>query len=295
MRIESSELIINSDNSVFHLHLKPEQLADNVILVGDPSRVEMVASFFGKCEAKNASREFHSVTGYYKGVRFTVLSTGIGSDNIDIVMNELDALANIDFKTREIKDGKRSLRILRLGTCGALQPDIRLGTPVFSLVSIGFDGLLNWYAGRESITMADAEAAFLKHIEWERHLQIPYFVKADEGLASLFENDALAGMTISAAGFYAPQGRVLRLGLAMPDLLDKCESFRYEGYRIANFEMEGAALAGFARLMGHRAATLCCTIANRHNHDALPDYKTKVREMVEMALDRLVEEQQGGK
>ena len=288
MRIAESELIINDDGSVFHIHLRPGELADKVVLVGDPGRVDMVAGYLDDLEFRHESREFVSVTGKYKGVRVTVLSTGIGTDNIDIVMNELDALANIDFKTREIKEEKRSLRILRLGTCGALQPDIKPGTPVFSLVSIGFDGVLNWYAGRDMITMADAEAAFLKHIEWERHLQIPYFVKADEGLASLFENDTLAGMTISAAGFYAPQGRVLRLGLAMPDLLDKCESFRYEGYRIANFEMEGAALAGFARLMGHRAATLCCTIANRYNHDALPDYKTRVKEMVEMALGRLV-------
>ncbi len=287
MKIESSELIINSDNSVFHLHIRPEELADNVILVGDPSRVDMVASFFEKCEVKKSSREFFTVTGYFRGERFTVLSTGIGSDNIDIVMNELDALANVDFKTREIKEKKRSLKILRIGTCGALQPDIKLGTPLFSHISIGFDGLLNWYSGRENVVMAEAEESFKRHMRWNAHLPDPYFVKADEQMASLFEEDTIAGMTISAAGFYGPQGRILRMGIAMPDMLDLCESFRYKDYRINNFEMEGAALAGLSRHLGHRAATICCVIANRYNHDALPDYKSKVKEVVELALDRL--------
>lgn len=287
MKIAASEMIINGDNSIFHLHLKPEELADRVILVGDPSRVGMIASFFNKCEVEKSSREFHTVTGYYKGERFTVLSTGIGSDNIDIVMNELDALANVDFKSREIKERKKILTILRIGTCGALQPDIKLGTPLFSNISIGFDGVLNWYEGRERVVMAEAEELFKNHLGWDSHLPDPYFVEGDSTLAHLFERDTMAGMTISAAGFYGPQGRVVRMGLAMPHMLDLCESFRYNGYRINNFEMEGAALAGLSRHLGHKAATLCCVIANRHNHDALPDYKSKVKEVVELALERL--------
>lgn len=287
MKIAASEMIINGDDSIFHLHLKPEELADRVILVGDPSRVGMVASFFSRCEVEKSSREFYTVTGYYKGGRFTVLSTGIGSDNIDIVMNELDALANVDFKSREIKERKKSLTILRIGTCGALQPDIKLGTPLFSNISIGFDGVLNWYAGRERVVIAEAEELFKKHLKWNSHLPDPYFVEGDSTLAALFERDTIGGMTISAAGFYGPQGRVVRMGLAMPDMLDLCESFRYKGYRINNFEMEGAALAGLSHHLGHKAATLCCVIANRHNHNALPDYKGKVREVVELALERL--------
>ena len=287
MKIESSELIINSDNSVFHLHIRPEELADNVILVGDPSRVDMVASFFEKCEVKKSSREFFTVTGYFRGERFTVLSTGIGSDNIDIVMNELDALANVDFKTREIKEKKRSLKILRIGTCGALQPDIKLGTPLFSHISIGFDGLLNWYSGRENVVMAEAEESFKRHMRWNAHLPDPYFVKADEQMASLFEEDTIAGMTISAAGFYGPQGRVLRMPLAMPDMLDTFASFRYDGWRITNFEMEGSAIAGIAAHLGHNAGTVCCIIANRYLKSSDTDYKPHVRRLIELSLDRL--------
>ena len=258
MRIAESELIINGDGSVFHLHLRPEQLADNVILVGDPGRVDMVAEFLTDIEFRNASREFVSTTGRYNGKRFTILSTGIGCDNIDIVMNELDALANIDFTTREPKAQKRSLNILRIGTCGAIQKDIPLGSFVFSHVSVGCDGLLNWYADRDKIAMPGIEDAFKEHVHWAKHLPDPYFVEASRKLIDKFADCTVKGMTISASGFYGPQGRVLRIPLAMQNMLDDFESFEYEGRRITNFEMEGSAVAGLAQHLGHNAGTVCC-------------------------------------
>lgn len=289
MRIAESELIINGDGSVFHLHMRPEQLADNVILVGDPGRVDMVAEFLTDIEFRNASREFVSTTGRYNGKRFTVLSTGIGCDNIDIVMNELDALANIDFTTREIKPVKRSLNILRIGTCGAIQKDIPLGSFVFSHVSVGCDGLLNWYADRDLIAMPGIEEAFKEHAHWAKHLPDPYFVMASEKLIDKFADCTVKGMTISASGFYGPQGRILRMPLAMPDMLDDFESFEYEGRRITNFEMEGSAVAGIARHLGHNAGTVCCVIANRHIGSSNPDYKPQVRKLVELCLQKLSE------
>ena len=289
MRIAESELIINGDGSVFHLHMRPEQLADNVILVGDPGRVDMVAEFLTDIEFRNSSREFVSTTGRYNGKRFTVLSTGIGCDNIDIVMNELDALANIDFTTREPKAEKRSLNVLRIGTCGAIQKDIPLGSFVFSHVSVGCDGLLNWYADRDKIAMPGIEDAFKEHVHWAKHLPDPYFVMASQKLIDKFADCTVKGMTISASGFYGPQGRVLRMGLAMPDMLDDFESFEYEGRRITNFEMEGSAVAGIARHLGHNAGTVCCVIANRHIGSSNPDYKPQVRKLVELCLQKLSE------
>ena len=289
MRIAESELIINGDGSVFHLHMRPEQLADNVILVGDPGRVDMVAEFLTDIEFRNASREFVSTTGRYNGKRFTILSTGIGCDNIDIVMNELDALANIDFTTREIKPEKRSLNILRIGTCGAIQKDIPLGSFVFSHVSVGCDGLLNWYADRDRIAMPGIEEAFKEHVHWAKHLPDPYFVMASEKLIDKFADCTVKGMTISASGCYGPQGRILRMPLAMPDMLDDFESFEYDGRRITNFEMEGSAVAGIARHLGHNAGTVCCVIANRHIGSSNPDYKPQVRKLVELCLQKLSE------
>ena len=289
MRIAESELIINGDGSVFHLHMRPEQLADNVILVGDPGRVDMVAEFLTDIEFRNSSREFVSTTGRYNGKRFTVLSTGIGCDNIDIVMNELDALANIDFTTREPKAEKRSLNVLRIGTCGAIQKDIPLGSFVFSHVSVGCDGLLNWYADRDKIAMPGIEDAFKEHVHWAKHLPDPYFVMASQKLIDKFADCTVKGMTISASGFYGPQGRVLRMPLAMPDMLDDFESFEYEGRRITNFEMEGSAVAGIAQHLGHNAGTVCCVIANRHIGSSNPDYKPQVRKLVELCLQKLSE------
>ncbi len=271
MRIAESELIINDDGSVFHLHLKPEELADYIILVGDPGRVSMVSGYLSDIEFRRESREFVSVTGKYNGKRITVLSTGIGTDNIDIVMNELDALANVDFKTREVKPEHRTLTILRIGTTGAVQPDIPLGSYVFSHISVGCDGLLNWYADRDKYSILDMEAAFVKHVSWDRHLPDPYFVRASQKLIDRFADSTIKGVTISASGFYGPQGRVLRIPLAMANMLDDFESFRFGGYRITNFEMEGSALAGLSAHLGHDAGTVCCVIANRHIKSSNPN------------------------
>ena len=286
-KIGASELIINSDGSVFHLHLKPEELADTVILVGDPGRVELVSSFFDRVEVRRASREFVSATGTYKGTRMTVLSTGIGCDNLDIVMTELDALVNIDFSSRQVKKNLRSLRILRIGTSGAIQPDIPVGSYVFSHISVGADGLMNWYAGRDEVSYKEMEEAFVAATGWDSHLPAPYFVGASQELIDLFADVTVKGVTISAPGFYGPQGRVLRLPLAMPDMMEKFEQFRFGDYRITNFEMEGSALAGMARKLGHRGGTVCCIIANRYHKGAEPDYKQLVEKLVVLALDKL--------
>ncbi|MBR2932285.1 MAG: nucleoside phosphorylase [Rikenellaceae bacterium] len=288
--IPSSELIINDDGSIFHLHLKPEQLADTVLLVGDPGRVEMVASYFDNQECRVANREFVTITGTYKGKRMTVISTGIGTDNIDVVVTELDALANIDFATRQAKPELRQLTLVRLGTSGAIQPDIKVGTAVFSRTSVGFDGLLNYYKGRNEVCDLAIEQAFMKHTEWSELLPKPYFIDADKSLFELFRDSTMEGITISAPGFYAPQGRWVRLEPADNTLNAKIESFRFNERRITNFEMEGSALAGLAALMGHRAATVCAIIAQRVALDVETDYKDFVRQMIEMALDKLATE-----
>ena len=285
--IPASELIINEDGSIFHLHLKPEQLADIVILVGDPGRVALVASFFDSKECEVSSREFNTITGTYKGKRMTVLSTGIGTDNIDICVTELDALANIDFATRQVKEQFRQLTLVRLGTSGALQPDIKVGEAVFSRTSVGFDGLLNYYANRNEVCDLPIEQAFMKHTDWNELLPKPYFIDADASLFELFKDSTREGITISAPGFYAPQGRWVRLQPQDPNLNAKIESFEFEGRRITNFEMEGSALAGLSALMGHRAATICTIIAQRVALDACTDYKPFVKNMIANALDRL--------
>ena len=287
MRIPESELIINSDGSVFHIHIRPDQLADKVILVGDPGRVEMFRPLLEKVECEGASREFVWITGRYNSERVTVLSTGIGTDNIDIVMTELDALANVDFTTREVKPEHRTLDILRIGTCGAIQPEIPLGAFIFSHISVGCDGLLNWYDNRDQIALLDFEEAFKKHVHWDKHLPDPYFVRASDKLIAKFADCTVKGMTISASGFYGPQGRVVRQGLAMPNMLEDFETFEFDGYKITNFEMEGSALAGMSAKLGHNAGTVCCAIAHRYLQDANTDYKPRVKELVVLALDRL--------
>lgn len=285
--IPASELIINEDGTIFHLHLLPEQVADTVILVGDPGRVAMLATYFDHKEIEVSNREFKTVTGTCKGKRMTVLSTGIGIGNIDICVTELDALANIDFATRQAKAQKRQLTLLRLGTSGALQPDIAVGELVFSRTSVGFDGLLNYYKGRNEVCDLEIEKAFMKHVGWSDLLPKPYFIDADKELFALFSDVTREGITVAAPGFYAPQGRWVRLEPADAHLNDKIESFDYHGRRITNFEMEGSALAGLAALMGHRAATICTIIAQRIAQDVDTDYKPFVRRMIETALDKL--------
>jgi uridine phosphorylase len=287
-RIESSEMIINPDGTIFHLHLSPEQLCDRIILVGDPGRVDMVASFFDTKTFEVSAREFHTIGGTYKGKPIMCLSHGIGPDNIDIVMNELDALANVDFETREVKEQHRTLTLVRIGTSGALQPELILGTPVIAERSIGFDGVLNYYAGRNSVSDLDFERRFCEAVNWNPLFAAPYVVPANHDLVEqIGKDDMVRGCTISAVGFYGPQGRELRLPLANPNLNKLIEEFRYEGRPVTNYEMESAPLQGLALLLGHRAMTVCSIIANRVNTTASPNYKTAIHDLVKTVLDRI--------
>lgn len=283
-----SELIINGDSSIFHLHLKPEQLADKVLLVGDPGRVDMVASHFETRECEIESREFHTVTGTYKSKRISCVSTGIGCDNIDIVLNELDALANIDFSTRTEKPNHRALTLVRVGTCGGLQFNTPTGTYVASVKSIGFDGLLNFYAGRDEASDLDFEHEFKTQVKWNEKLGNPYVATADiELIDRIAADDMVRGVTIACGGFFGPQGRKLRLPLMDPDLNQKIEDFEYKELKITNFEMESSALAGLSSLMGHKAMTCCMVIANRRAHKAEANYKNNIDGLIVRVLDRI--------
>lgn len=286
--IPESELIINSDNSIFHLHIKPEQLADKVILVGDPGRVRTVAKYFDAVECEISSREFCTVTGTYRDKRITVVSTGIGCDNIDIVVNELDALANIDFKTRTIKEQHKTLTLVRIGTCGGLQPETPIGTFVASVKSIGFDGLLNYYAERNNVCDLELEESFKNHMSWSPLKGAPYVANADPSLIEqIAGNDMVRGITIACGGFYGPQGRQIRLKTQDPDQNVKIEKFRYNGLKVCNFEMESSALAGLASILGHRAMTCCMVIANRHTTEMNTDYKNSIDTLIEKVLNRI--------
>lgn len=283
-----SELIINPDGSIFHLHAKPEQLADKIILVGDPGRVALVASHFETKECEVESREFKTITGTYKGKRITVQSTGIGCDNIDIVVNEMDALANIDFKTRHEKETFKQLTFVRIGTCGGLQPYTPVGTFVASVKSIGFDGLLNFYAGRNNVCDLELEEAFKKHMNWSPLLSAPYVIDGDKELVDrIAGEDMVRGITIACGGFFGPQGRELRIPLADPHQNEKVENFVYGDLRITNFEMESSALAGLSALMGHKAMTCCMVIANRVAKEANANYKNSIDNLIIEVLDRI--------
>lgn len=287
---EESELIINPDGSVFHLHVRPENLADKVILVGDPGRVELVASHFDTKECNIESREFHTITGTYNGKRIMVTSTGIGCDNIDIVMNEIDALANIDFNTRTEKEKIRQLDIVRIGTCGGLQPYTPVGTFICSEKSIGFDGLLNFYEGRNAVCDLAMERALLNHLGWTGNMcaPAPYIIDADSELVErIADKDMVRGVTIACGGFFGPQGRQLRIPLTDPKQNEKIEKFEYNGLKITNFEMESSALAGLARLMGHKATTCCMVIANRVAKEANTGYKNQIDDLIRIVLNRI--------
>lgn len=287
---EESELIINPDGSVFHLHVRPEDLADKVILVGDPGRVELVASHFDTKECNIESREFHTITGTYNGKRIMVTSTGIGCDNIDIVMNEIDALANIDFSTRTEKEKIRQLDIVRIGTCGGLQPYTPVGTFICSEKSIGFDGLLNFYEGRNAVCDLAMERALLNHLGWTGNMcaPAPYIIDADSELVErIADKDMVRGVTIACGGFFGPQGRQLRIPLTDPKQNEKIEKFEYNGLKITNFEMESSALAGLARLMGHKATTCCMVIANRVAKEANTGYKNQIDDLIKIVLNRI--------
>ena len=286
--IPHSELIINDDGSIFHLHLKPENLASLVILVGDPGRVDTIASYFSQIEFTTQNREFKTVTGYYNSKRISVISTGIGTDNIDIVLNELDALVNIDLETRTIKNNHTPLDIVRVGTSGGLQTDLPVNSFVVSQKSIGFDGMLNFYAGREKYCDLDFENAFKVHTNWNPSLPTFYVADASEKLLAKFNSTPfIQGVTISAPGFYGPQGRVLRLPLAEPLLNRQIEEFRYKDFRITNFEMESSAIYGLSKMLGHEALTVCLIIANRVAHKANESYHSAMEKLIISVLERL--------
>lgn len=286
--IPASELIINEDGSAFHLHLKPEQVADRVIMVGDPARVITVASYFDTKECEVSSREFHSITGTYKGKRITVVSHGIGTDNIDIVLTELDALVNVDFATRTVKDKLTQLTLVRIGTSGSLQSDLPVGSYVAAEKSIGFDGVLYFYANSEAVRDMAFEAALIKQLDWKIEGLKPYVVSADPSLVEqIVKKDIRRGNTIAANGFYGPQGREVRLSLADSQLNSKIEQFDLDGKMITNYEMESSSLAGLSALMGHRALTVCCIIAGRVDHNMNTEYKGTITGLIETVLDRI--------
>ncbi|PKP19385.1 MAG: phosphorylase [Bacteroidetes bacterium HGW-Bacteroidetes-21] len=287
MKIEPSELIINSDGSIYHINLLPSEIADTILLVGDPGRVATVSSFFDSIEVKKQNREFYTHTGTYKGKRISVMSTGIGTDNLDIVINELDALVNIDLQKREIKDKLSSLTLIRLGTSGALQEDIPVHTFLMSETACGFDGLLNFYEKRNEVCHLDIEAAFKKHTDWNPLLTSPYFVDCCSSLSKKF-TECTPGITISSPGFYGPQGRVLRLGLVDANINDKISDFSYNGRKITNYEMECSALYGLSKLLGHHALTICTIIANRRRNEFSKGYHDRVKEMIYMTLETIV-------
>ncbi|WP_455088517.1 nucleoside phosphorylase [Porphyromonas endodontalis] len=288
--IPSSELIVNQDGSIFHLHLKPEQLADKIILCGDPDRVGMIANYFDSKECDVQNREFRTITGSYKGKRITVQSHGIGGDNIEIVASELDALANFDLEKRCVRDEFRQLTMVRIGTSGGLQPESPIGSYVASEKAIGFDGVIYFYAGTEKVRDLAYEKALTQQLDWKIEGLKPYVVSADaELLERIVGNDGriIKGSTIACNGFYAPQGRKLRLPLADENLNKKIEDFRYKGYKITNFEMESSALSGIASLLGHKAMTVCCIIAGRQNLNMNTDYKGSIDDLIQLVLERI--------
>ncbi|MCK4661587.1 MAG: nucleoside phosphorylase [Bacteroidales bacterium] len=287
-KIEDSELILNKDGSIFHLHLKPENISDTIILVGDQDRVDMISGFFNNIDFKTQNREFKTHTGTYKNKRISVISTGIGTDNIDIVVNELDAIVNIDLEKRVIKEKHTTLNYIRIGTSGALQEDIPVDTPVISKMAIGFDGLLNFYSNRNKVCNLEIEKKFKEHMNWNQNLPSPYFVDASDNLLNKIGKDMRKGLTISAPGFYGPQGRVLRLPLQDSEINNKIINFRYNSDKITNYEMESSAIFGLSKLLNHNAVTVCNIIANRLRKEYSKDYKKAVKNLVGIILDRIV-------
>ena len=287
-KIGESELILNPNGSVYHINLLPENIANDIIIVGDPGRVERISRHFDKIEFKIQNREFITHTGSYKGKRVTVLATGIGTDNIDIVINELDALVNIDLKNRVIKDTHTTLNIVRLGTSGALQPDIPVDSAVMSSHGMGLDGMMDYYKVDEGVFDDGMSEAFIKHSGWLEKLPYPYVAKCSPILKQKIGGDFFEGITATAPGFYGPQGRVLRLPTAITDLNEKLETFNYKGQRVTNFEMETSALYGLSALLGHNALTVCAIIANRIRKEYSKDYKKTVDVLIEKILDRLM-------
>jgi uridine phosphorylase len=288
--IQNSELILNPDGSVYHLHLLPEMIAETILLVGDPGRVSEISAHFDHIEFRTQNREITTHTGTYKNLPVTVMSTGMGTDNIDIVLNEIDALFNIDLETRQEKKFKKSARLIRLGTSGALQEDIAPGTLVMASYGLGLDGLMNFYDAAD-VREEALTKAFIDSSDWPSELARPYAVKAADSLRQLFQGQTVSGITVTAPGFYGPQNRVLRVPLAYADMTDRLSRFSWNGCRGANFEMETSALYGLGKKLGHETLTICAVIANRKTKTYLSDYKPHVRNLIEMTLDTLVKNQ----
>ncbi len=286
-RIEESELIVNPDGSIYHLHIRPEQLADDIIVVGDPQRVEIISNYFDTIECKVSNREFVTHTGTINGKRITALATGIGTDNIDIVMNELDAVVNIDLEKRQLKEKTKSLNIVRLGTSGALQEHIPVDSFVFSTYGLGLDGLLNYYAGRDTVIDQEMTQAFVDYAQWEKDFSRPYIIRSSKALEERISGGMFKGITATAPGFYGPQGRELRLPLAHPEVNELLQGFKYKDNLITNFEMETSAIYGLGSLLGHNTATVCAIIANRYNKTFSADYKKTVVKLIEELLSKL--------
>lgn len=286
-KLGESELILNGDGSIYHLHLRPEHIAKDIIIVGDPQRVELISNYFDSIEYKIFNREFITHTGYLNGKRLTVLASGIGTDNIDIVLNELDALVNIDLENRIPFEKQKSLNIIRIGTSGALQLDIPVDSFVFSSFGLGMDGLLNFYKGRDNIIDNKLTNAFIEQTNYPQTLAKPYVVSASEVLENLLGEGLIKGITATASGFYGPQGRIIRLNPEVENLNDRLRDFFFEDRRITNFEMETSALYGLGKLLGHNTATVCAIIANRYSKTFSKDYKKSVIKLIELVLNRL--------
>jgi len=284
--IPKTDLLINPDGSIYHLNLKPEQVADTVILVGDPDRVPEISWYFNNVEYMVRNREFTAHTGSCRGKRITALSTGIGTDNIDIVLNELDALVNIDFPSRTIRPIHRKLDIIRIGTSGAIQPDIPVGSFGLSTFGMGLDNLIYYY-NAASIQHEELTNAFMDHVNWNIPHVRPYFVKGSESLARKFMGEMISGITATAPGFYGPQGRKLRIDLADPEMIDRLQGFRFHDERIINFEMETSALYALGALLNHNVLTVCALIANRATHSFDKDHKPVIKKLVELVLETI--------
>ena len=289
MPIATSELILNPDGSIYHLNLKPENIADTIITVGDQNRVEKVTSFFDEIIFSTQKREFKTQTGYYKGKKLTVISTGIGIDNIDIVMNELDALVNIDLEQREVKRSLKSLNIIRIGTSGGIQPEVPLDHFVMGKAGIGFDGLLHYYK-HENVLNTEATIKLNEHLRLNSGKPKAYVVDASEKLTRLFEGEksVYSGFTGTNLGFYGPQNRTLRLGLSDPSFIDQLVEFEFNGYKVSNLEMESSAIYAMAKLLGHHAVSMNAIIANRSTKTFSKDPKSTVKALIEFVLGKLV-------
>lgn len=285
-RLAESELVLNPDGSVYHLALRPEQLGDLVLVCGDPGRVARISRHFERIEHKVENREFITHTGVYRGTHITALATGIGTDNIDIVVNELDALVNIDLVKREPRSVQRSLRIVRLGTCGALQPDIPVDSLIVSAFGVGLDNVLHYYAFENTPPEQRLLPAFVERMEWPENLPFPYVAEGDETLVRALQHGNVKGITLTAGGFYGPQGRQLRAVPAMADLNDRFAGFEHDGLRITNFEMETSALYGLSSMLGHRACTICAVVANRLRKEYSRDHHAAIDRMIGEVLER---------